>query len=676
MKNKNHFFLLLILLVYVFINIGSQAVAQTQRNPVLEEVTGTWCQYCPCGHDVMAQIKANMPNAIMIGYHGPANGSDPFSYFSGNSIISSFGFTAYPTAVIDRVSGIQSRGSWPALMNNRYSVPATVAIDVDRSYNRLTREFSASIDFTALENLNGEYKFNVILLEDGLVWPQTGNTGAGCIGGPNYVHKHVVRDMMNGALGEEIVNGNWNQNDIINRTVNRTIPHPGGTGPDINPDSCNIVVLVYKVGSPLSSNAEIQQAEEMTLISLAEFSTVVRSEGLLDDSYYVDITMNAPVGWSGEYETANGTFPFSHQDLISVPTGDSAVVLVRVNPNGIDGYGDTQVQFTSMNDPGVVAISNLRNITTTGVEVLVVDASEEDYGLFVSNSLDNVYTGAHGLVSRSAVNASVDLSNFHAVTWSAGNETAAFYPDEVSALEDYLEGGGNLFINGQNIGSDIFEPGGQSQFAQSFYNNYLHADYIADVGPNLILQGYDGDPITDGIQPFVIGDIYERSADEIAPYDSDATPMLKFLVNPAQVNSIRVSTSASRIVYFGIGFEQITDEAVRDTIMARSINWLSQNTTGVAEENNSIPYSYSLDQNYPNPFNPSTKITYSVSQESPVTIKVFDLIGQEVAVLVDEVKEPGYYSVTFDALGLSSGIYIYRMRAGDFTSSKKMSILK
>jgi hypothetical protein len=89
-----------------------------------------------------------------------------------------------------------------------------------------------------------------------------------------------------------------------------------------------------------------------------------------------------------------------------------------------------------------------------------------------------------------------------------------------------------------------------------------------------------------------------------------------------------------------------------------------------------MPHSYSLDQNYPNPFNPSTKITYSVSQESPVTIKVFDLIGQEIAVLVDDVKEPGSYSVSFDALGLSSGVYIYQMRAGNFTSVKKLSVLK
>ncbi|MCK7520949.1 MAG: Omp28-related outer membrane protein [Ignavibacteriales bacterium] len=79
-------------------------------------------------------------------------------------------------------------------------MPATVAIEVDRSFNKTTREFSGTIDFTALTNLNGQYKFNVILLESGMVWAQTGGTS-------NYVHHHVARAMMNGALGEEIING-------------------------------------------------------------------------------------------------------------------------------------------------------------------------------------------------------------------------------------------------------------------------------------------------------------------------------------------------------------------------------------------------------------------------------------------------------------------------------------
>ncbi len=109
-------------------------------------------------------------------------------------------------------------------------------------------------------------------MEDGIVWNQTGNTS--CPGDPNYVHNHLVRDMMNGALGEEIINGTWNTNDVITKTVNHIVPTPTGSAPDMVWDSCHVVVLAYKVGSPLSTGAEIQQAVEMVLKSPDYVATI------------------------------------------------------------------------------------------------------------------------------------------------------------------------------------------------------------------------------------------------------------------------------------------------------------------------------------------------------------------------------------------------------------------
>ncbi|MFA6978752.1 MAG: S8 family serine peptidase [Ignavibacteriaceae bacterium] len=88
------------------------------------------------------------------------------------------------------------------------------------------------------------------------------------------------------------------------------------------------------------------------------------------------------------------------------------------------------------------------------------------------------------------------------------------------------------------------------------------------------------------------------------------------------------------------------------------------------------PLEYSLESNYPNPFNPSTSISYSIKEMGLVTLKIFDVLGREVYVLVNEIKEPGKYSVDFDASKLSSGVYIYYMNAGSFTSSKKMILTK
>ncbi len=88
------------------------------------------------------------------------------------------------------------------------------------------------------------------------------------------------------------------------------------------------------------------------------------------------------------------------------------------------------------------------------------------------------------------------------------------------------------------------------------------------------------------------------------------------------------------------------------------------------------PTKFSLEQNYPNPFNPSTNIQYAISSRQFVTLKVYDVLGNEAATLVDEYKPAGSYEVGLDAMQLASGIYIYTLRSGNYFSSRKMIVLK
>ncbi|MCX8056252.1 MAG: T9SS type A sorting domain-containing protein [Ignavibacteria bacterium] len=83
-----------------------------------------------------------------------------------------------------------------------------------------------------------------------------------------------------------------------------------------------------------------------------------------------------------------------------------------------------------------------------------------------------------------------------------------------------------------------------------------------------------------------------------------------------------------------------------------------------------------LSQNYPNPFNPTTNIKFSIAQKSHVTLKVFDVLGREVATLVNEVKDAGQYTVKFDAKDLPTGVYLYTLNAGDYSVTKKMMLVK
>jgi hypothetical protein len=90
----------------------------------------------------------------------------------------------------------------------------------------------------------------------------------------------------------------------------------------------------------------------------------------------------------------------------------------------------------------------------------------------------------------------------------------------------------------------------------------------------------------------------------------------------------------------------------------------------------SLPKAFALTQNYPNPFNPSTTIKYDLPIESRVSLKVFDILGREVATLVNEDQKAGYKSTVWNGAGLASGIYYYRLQAGDFTATRKLLLLK
>ena len=98
--------------------------------------------------------------------------------------------------------------------------------------------------------------------------------------------------------------------------------------------------------------------------------------------------------------------------------------------------------------------------------------------------------------------------------------------------------------------------------------------------------------------------------------------------------------------------------------------------TSVASSSESIPDEFTLSQNYPNPFNPSTKINYQLTDVSCVSLKVFDVLGREVATLVNEQLKPGSYETTFDASRLASGVYLYRLQAGDFVQTRKLVLMK
>jgi len=126
---------------------------------------------------------------------------------------------------------------------------------------------------------------------------------------------------------------------------------------------------------------------------------------------------------------------------------------------------------------------------------------------------------------------------------------------------------------------------------------------------------------------------------------------------------------------------------VGEAFIGKSSNTVNQNQIGFwyvyqqttvtdVEDEETIPTVFKLEQNYPNPFNPSTLIKFAVPERSNVLIKIYDILGSEVATLVNEEMDAGWYENNFNAVGLSSGVYLFRMKAGKFISTKKMILLR
>ena len=138
--------------------------------------------------------------------------------------------------------------------------------------------------------------------------------------------------------------------------------------------------------------------------------------------------------------------------------------------------------------------------------------------------------------------------------------------------------------------------------------------------------------------------------------------------NPAQI--IRNGTTIDKltgIMYFSFGNYKLVPRNADDF----------ENLTSVTDRvEKGVPQVFDLSQNYPNPFNPATQIQFSLPENAHVTLRVFNVLGQEVKVLVDEYHNAGTYTTTFDAGTLSSGVYFYRIEAGDFVETKRMMLLK
>jgi hypothetical protein len=211
-----------------------------------------------------------------------------------------------------------------------------------------------------------------------------------------------------------------------------------------------------------------------------------------------------------------------------------------------------------------------------------------------------------------------------------------------------------------------------SSFVDSFQASY-------NVGENLEVRNFGRiKMIGDAFGTIMLPDGSTRAALRVK-LDREAKDTLVINGIPIGINSYRSTTyqwysNESKYPVLGISYVDIQANGILTSY--KQVDYNTESATDVDDELPQIVNGFELLQNFPNPFNPSTKISWQSSVGSHQTLKVYNILGTEVASLVDEYKPAGSYEVNFDASKLSSGVYIYSLQSGSKTITRKMTLIK
>jgi len=351
-----------------------------------------------------------------------------------------------------------------------------------------------------------------------------------------------------------------------------------------------------------------------------------------------------------------------------------------------------------------------------------VPSSDTKMDILIVNGFDRASTGntysfvrQHALAFKvnsknfnSATNDSVldglfDLEDYYLVDYILGEESTvdeSFSNAEQTIISGYLKNGGNLLVSGAEIAWDLDYKGSSTD--KNFIWNYLKVKYADDApfnksntyyNVNLVPNNY----ITD-LDPFSFDNgshgTYNVDWPDVYLPESGGIEFLKYqgLDTPNQFAAVLYSdifpngTNPGKVVTMGFPFETIYPESSRNDFMNELINFFYSISDIENSESSNQSLTFNLSQNYPNPFNPSTTINYSIPVETlratsattnvNVTLKIYDILGREVATLVNKEQSPGTYSIKFDGSNLTSGLYFYKLRSGSFIESKKMILVK
>lgn len=366
-------------------------------------------------------------------------------------------------------------------------------------------------------------------------------------------------------------------------------------------------------------------------------------------------------------DTTDGNGEFEFLELSSLDFLDSLIVEPLTLP-----YAG--VTLRNLN-PGHHAIE------VQPADVLVVNDANESWSGAYENALTQVgISHATWNIYDRGLSIPVDLvgqTSKQAVVWFTNDANPVLSPAEHDTLEAICARGYDLLLSGMNLaefnaGSTLF----LSRLGVGFNSNYT--------GASSTIRGFVGNIISDGVNMAITPSL-QPSRDVIDLLNPYVHKCLRYGGNAADSNKlasayIENTGSGGKAVFFGFDLHQAPATSIR-TLLQRSIAYFDQ-VVAVDPNDDLHPASVALYQNHPNPFNPATRIDFALSRPTQVSLKIYNVMGQEVrAVLNGSIMSAGEHHVVWNGLNnagapVSSGVYLYRLTAGDVVKTRRMILMK
>ncbi|OGU41469.1 MAG: hypothetical protein A2315_01740 [Ignavibacteria bacterium RIFOXYB2_FULL_35_12] len=395
-----------------------------------------------------------------------------------------------------------------------------------------------------------------------------------------------------------------------------------------------------------------------------ESEGTIGTHGIFEDYATIKYSPEGVFQWAARYNGPAGDYDKANSVCVDT---DGNIYVTGVSDGGSSGSSEPHFDYATIkyNSAGLTQWIRRYNY-----------ANGKDEGVMVkADNLGNIFvTGFSTGVTSFADYATINYSSDGDTTWISRYNGPDSDDDMASALT--VDNLGNVFVTGKSDGgiSTGFD------YATIKYNS---------LGDSVWVKRYNGDAsANDGGSAIALdksGNVFVTGSSTNVTTAFDYTT-IKYSPDGTEEWTIKYTNSdfaGSIEEPFGLFVDTLSNVYVTgmSALDYATVKYV-QTPTSVDIFPLNIPDRFTLEQNYPNPFNPSTTIRYAIpllggdERGGFITMKVYDVLGNEVATLVNEEKPAGSYEVNFDAIGLPSGIYFYKLQAGSFVETKKMILIK